>query len=72
MEAADIFCVNKSDQPGADRVESDLQQMVAMNPPGSKEPRIVLTSALNGNGISDLAEAIAEKLEQLANAQKPG
>jgi LAO/AO transport system kinase len=64
LEAADVFCVNKSDQPGADRVEADLQQMVAMSPDGAAQRRVIRTCAIDGSGIGELAEAIAAHLGQ--------
>jgi LAO/AO transport system kinase len=51
MEIADIFVINKSDQPGADRVERELQAE------GFRVP-IVRTVATEGQGIPELLGAI--------------
>jgi len=51
MEIADIFAINKSDQPGADRVERELH---AEGWPAT----IVRTVATEGKGIDELIEAI--------------
>ena len=51
MEIADIFVINKSDQPGADRVELELHAEGFTCP-------ILRTVATEGKGIPELAEAI--------------
>jgi LAO/AO transport system kinase len=35
MEIADIFCVNKADRPGADRLRNDIELMLGMRPGGA-------------------------------------
>jgi LAO/AO transport system kinase len=64
MEIADIFVVNKSDQPGADRVERDLQAMLSLA--DGRHPAIVRTVATTGAGVSELLDAIAA-----ASANRP-
>ena len=56
MEIADIFAINKSDQPGADRVEMELQGMLSLA--HGKTPPIVRTIATDGTGVAELLEAI--------------
>ena len=56
LEIADIFAINKSDQPGAERVERELQAMLSLAD-GSK-PAIVKTVATTGAGIAELLAAI--------------
>ena len=34
MEIADVFCVNKADRPGADRLRNDIELMLGMRPGG--------------------------------------
>ncbi len=51
MEIADIFAINKSDQPGADRVERELHSEAHDAP-------IVRTVATTGAGIPALLDAI--------------
>ncbi len=59
FEIADVFCVNKSDLPGADIARRDLAEMVAL---GIRRdgwtPAIVLTSALGPSGIPELWNAV--------------
>src|SRR5579872_6469685 len=52
MEIADIFVINKSDQPGADRVELELQGMLSLA--HGKHPPILRTIATTGEGVEAL------------------
>lgn len=56
MEIADIFAINKSDQPGADRVEQELKSMLSLAE-GPKPP-ILRTVATDGSGVAELLEKI--------------
>jgi LAO/AO transport system kinase len=56
MEIASIFVINKADQPGADRIERELQAMLSLAE-GPKPP-IIRTIATEGQGISELLDAI--------------
>ena len=58
MEIADIFVINKSDLPGADRVEQELQAMLSLSV--GRKPEIDRTVATNGVGIEELLAAIAQ------------
>jgi LAO/AO transport system kinase len=63
MEIADVFVINKADQPGADRVERELQSMLTLA--NGRHPAIVRTVATEGTGVEQLVEL-------LANADAPG
>ncbi len=56
MEIADVFAINKADQPGADRVERELQAMLSLA--NGAAPAIVRTIATEGAGITELLAAI--------------
>jgi LAO/AO transport system kinase len=56
LEIADIFAINKADQPGADKVEQEIQAMLSLA--NGRKPPIVKTVATTGEGIADLLEAI--------------
>jgi LAO/AO transport system kinase len=58
MEIADIFVVNKADQPGAERVERELRAMMSLEDSGRPEPAIVRTVAKEGTGVEELLEAV--------------
>lgn len=57
LEIADIFVINKSDQPGADRVEQELQAMLSLA--DGRHPAIIRTVATEGAGIPQLLDTIA-------------
>ena len=58
LEIADVFVINKADQPGADRVERELQGMLSLA--NGPTPPIVRTVATEGIGIPELLEAVAQ------------
>ena len=58
MEIADVFVINKADQPGADRVERELQAMLGLA--NGHKPPIVRTVATEGKGIAELLETAAQ------------
>src|SRR5207245_316447 len=51
MEIADIFVINKADQPGAERTEQDLRAMLSLS--DGRRPAIIHTVATEGAGISE-------------------
>ena len=59
MEIADLYVVNKSDRPGADRVEQEVTAMLGMSQRRDDwRPPVLKTVATTGEGISDLREAL--------------
>jgi LAO/AO transport system kinase len=64
MEFADIFAVNKADQPGAADLLRGLRSMLhySMGPDGEWSPAIVRCSAKTGEGIVELADQIEAHL----------
>lgn len=60
MEMADIFVVNKSDLPGAQRMATDIQRIAAVTqrPAGAWRAPILLTSASQPASIRRLSDAI--------------
>jgi LAO/AO transport system kinase len=56
LEIADIFAINKADQPGADRVEREIEAMLSLT--NGRKPAIVKTVATTGEGVADLLEAV--------------
>jgi len=61
MEIADIFVINKSDREGVERVEREIRglQLLAVRHEGWTPP-IIKTVASQGQGVQELAAAIAE------------
>lgn len=67
LETADIYVVNKADQPGAEQIAADLRGVLALTcPPGTPPPEIVRTSATARDGIADLDDAICAGLARAA------
>jgi GTPase len=60
MEIADVFCINKSDRPGADRIAADLRMTIDTRRKTHEDWEIPLvqTEAVNGKGMDSLYEAI--------------
>jgi LAO/AO transport system kinase len=60
LEVADIFVVNKADQPGAQDTVRDLRGMIALarRGPGEWRPPIVTTIAVKAEGIGELAAEV--------------
>ena len=67
MEIADVFCVNKADLPGADRVRQDVRAALDLAMPAADawRPPIVATVASSGEGVDDLLVRIGEHHDHL-------
>ena len=57
LEIADIFVVNKSDLPDANRTENELRAMLALRP-AARRPPVLRTIASSGEGVAALADAV--------------
>jgi LAO/AO transport system kinase len=69
MEIGDIFVVNKADRVGADQSIQEIDSMVAMSEKTKGwRPRVLKTTALSGQGISTLVEAINQHNQHLRNS----
>jgi LAO/AO transport system kinase len=68
IEIADILVVNKADYPGADVLVSQLSALLSLSPAGSRRPPILKTTAIKGEGLGDLADAIDEHREWLESS----
>ena len=74
LEIADVLVVNKADREGADRTVRDLLTMLELRhveePHGPESPssevEIIRTVAVRGEGIGELAAAIARNQEKTA------
>ena len=70
LEIADIFVVNKADQPQADRSERELLAMLALRKPRGEawQPPVLRSVATTGEGVAALLDAI-ERHAQAAGPQ---
>jgi len=65
MEIADVFVINKSDQPGAEQLEREIKSMQSQAM--RKDcwvPPVVRTVAIEGTGIADALAALRAYLER--------
>lgn len=72
MEIADVFCINKSDRPGAERLAADLKHTLQTRPTVEGQWRIpiIQTEAVTGKNLDKLFGAINEHIEfRQANGQ---
>lgn len=71
LEIADVFCVNKADQPGASRAVRELRELQALGERGSgNDVPIVMTTASTGTDVDELADAIDEHRSSLITERR--
>lgn len=58
MEIADVFVVNKSDLPGAQKTVQEVRAMLSLSQAPRWRPPIVTTVAATGDGTEELLEAV--------------
>jgi LAO/AO transport system kinase len=67
IEIADVFVINKSDLPGAEKLERELNSYLGLSHrPDGWTPKIVHTVASEGKGIGAALEAAREYYAQNA------
>jgi LAO/AO transport system kinase len=65
MEIADVFVINKSDQPGADQLEREIKAIQSLSTrKDGWVPPIVRTVASEGKGITEALAAVRSFLER--------
>jgi LAO/AO transport system kinase len=63
MEVADLYILNKADQPGIERLEKEVQFVVSLSArPGTWHPPILRCVASEAQGISEVWEKVSEFL----------
>jgi LAO/AO transport system kinase len=67
MEIADVFAVNKSDRPEADKLVRELVTMVGMSPHDEHSwmMPVLKTEAVRDTGVKELIEAIERHQQHL-------
>lgn len=69
LEIGDIYIVNKADRDGAEQTAKEIREAIALGTPRAADEwrqRVVLTSAERGEGVREVAQAIADHREWLA------
>jgi LAO/AO transport system kinase len=65
MEIADVFVINKSDQPGADRLDHEIKTIQSLSTrKDGWVPPVVRTIAAEGQGISEALTAVRSFLDR--------
>ena len=67
LEIADVFVVNKADRDGAERMKSELVQMLHLRPASAWRIPVLLTQAATDVGIDELLVALDEHRATLAD-----
>ena len=71
MEIADVFVVNKADLAEKDKAVADIQRALALSEAkGGWTPKVIATSALTGQGVTALADAMEEHRAYLAASEE--
>jgi LAO/AO transport system kinase len=68
MEIPDVIAINKMDQPGAKALLNDIRTVMALSPDAERQPAIVLTEAIRGEGVDVLWETLTGRRDALAVA----
>ncbi len=69
MEIADIFVVNKSDYPGADKKVAEINTMLDTDPRERPwRPPVLLTNSRTGDGVTELADKLLEHFKYLKDS----
>lgn len=58
MEVPDVIAVNRSDEPGSRAYAARVRRTVNRSPSARRVPEVLQTQALDGEGVSQLLEAI--------------
>ncbi len=66
MEIPDVIAINKSDHPLAQTTLRDVRGVLALAPAGAPEIPVVLTDALDGEGVQELDAALRAPRARLA------
>lgn len=68
LEIADIFVINKADNPGAGETRRDLEQMLELSAPAPWRPPIVETVAARGDGVDEVWTHVQRHQAHLADS----
>lgn len=65
MEIADVFVINKADQPGADRLEREIKAIQSLSTrKDGWVPPVIRATATDGQGIAETLDAVRSFLER--------
>jgi LAO/AO transport system kinase len=61
MEIADIFVINKSDRPGADQIQREIEAMLSLARTAPENLPVFRTIAIDGTGVPALVDEIQSR-----------
>ena len=70
MEVADVFAINKADQPGAERLEQEIQFMQSLAHSSEPNPSVCRVAALAGRGIEDVLACIESRFQRQTSPER--
>lgn len=70
LEIADLFVVNKADRPGAQSMAKELQFIADTAPAGRAPPKVMMTTATTGDGVSELSNELAFFAKEVGFAKR--
>lgn len=70
MEIGDIIVLNKADRNGIDQLESYVNASLELMPSDIDRPEVVRISAVNGEGLEKLWEAIDRLLLKITSEER--
>ncbi len=70
LEIADLFVVNKCDNPLAEKLVAELEQMVMMNSENRRQIPVIRCCSTKNEGIADIAKAVEEHRDYLQNSEE--
>ena len=65
MEIPDVIVINKCDRPGADILAGEVESALTLVPPDGWVPPVILTQALEGQGVEEAWAAVERHQEDL-------
>ncbi len=65
LEIGDVFCINKCDRDGADRLNVEIEMMLDLGEAQEWRPPITRTIASQGEGVKDVIDALADHRKYL-------
>jgi LAO/AO transport system kinase len=68
LEVGDVFCINKADRDGAATTRRELRSMLSLGVRNAWRPPIVMTIAVNGTGVVELADELERHRSYLAES----
>ena len=66
MEIPDVIVINKADRPGADILASEIETALSLVPSDDWRPPVLMTQAIDGNGVAEMWEGIESHRAALA------